>query len=79
MASFYESRAISRYLIAKYGKDSSLLPPPSDLKASGLFEQAASIEYSIFDPPASSLAYELVFAKSVGMWFSKHAFLIQSA
>ncbi|CAE6422617.1 unnamed protein product [Rhizoctonia solani] len=58
----YESRAISRYLVAKYGKGSPLLPNPSDVKAYGLFEQAASVEYSSFDPSASSLAYEKVFA-----------------
>ncbi|CAE6452723.1 unnamed protein product [Rhizoctonia solani] len=58
----YESRAIARYLVAKYGKGSPLLPSPSDPKAYGLFEQAASIEYSSFDPSASGLAYERVFA-----------------
>nr|P42769.1 RecName: Full=Glutathione S-transferase PM239X14; AltName: Full=GST class-phi [Arabidopsis thaliana]CAA48376.1 glutathione transferase [Arabidopsis thaliana] len=63
----YESRAISRYLVAKYGKGSSLLPSPSDPKAYGLFEQAASVEYSSFDPPASSLAYERVFAGMRGL------------
>ncbi|CAE7160975.1 unnamed protein product [Rhizoctonia solani] len=63
----YESRAISRYLVAKYGKGSPLLPNPSDTKAYGLFEQAASIEYSSFDPSASSLAYEKVFAGMRGL------------
>ncbi|CAE6432148.1 unnamed protein product [Rhizoctonia solani] len=63
----YESRAIARYLVAKYGRDSSLLPNPSDPKAYGLFEQAASIEYSTFDPPASSLAHEKVFAPMKGL------------
>ncbi|QRV78842.1 glutathione S-transferase [Ceratobasidium sp. AG-Ba] len=57
----YESRAIGRYLTAKYGKDSGLLPPSTDVKAYGLFEQAASIEYSSFDPPASGLTKERVF------------------
>ncbi|CCO35563.1 Glutathione S-transferase PM239X14 OS=Arabidopsis thaliana PE=2 SV=1 [Rhizoctonia solani AG-1 IB] len=56
----YESRAIARYLVAKYGKGSTLLPDSSDAKAYGLFEQAASIEYSSFDPPVSSLAFEKV-------------------
>ncbi|KAG8685040.1 hypothetical protein FRC11_011209 [Ceratobasidium sp. 423] len=58
----FESRAIARYLVAKYAPNSPLLPSPSDPKAYGLFEQAASIEYSTFDPPASSLAFEKVFA-----------------
>ncbi|CAE6452734.1 unnamed protein product [Rhizoctonia solani] len=62
----YESRAISRYLVAKYGKGSPLLPDPSDPKAYGLFEQAASIEYSSFDPSASGLAYERVFGPMRG-------------
>ncbi|CAE6472410.1 unnamed protein product, partial [Rhizoctonia solani] len=57
----YESRAICRYLVAKYGKDSGLLPSQSDVKAYGLFEQAASIEYSTFDPYAAPLTSELVF------------------
>ncbi|KAG8730453.1 hypothetical protein FRC11_006661 [Ceratobasidium sp. 423] len=58
----FESRAICRYLVAKYAKGSPLLPDPSDLKAYGLFEQAASIEYSTFDPPALSLTYERIVA-----------------
>ncbi|CAE6447766.1 unnamed protein product [Rhizoctonia solani] len=63
----YESRAISRYLVAKYGKGSPLLPDSSDIKAYGQFEQAASIEYSSFDPPASSLAFEKVFGPMRGL------------
>ncbi|MCV2423662.1 glutathione S-transferase phi, partial [Paucibacter sp. DJ4R-1] len=63
----YESRAISRYLVAKYGKGSPLLPSPSDPKTYGLFEQAASIEYSTFDPPASSLTFERVFGPMRGL------------
>ncbi|QRV81623.1 glutathione S-transferase [Ceratobasidium sp. AG-Ba] len=62
----YESRAIARYLTAKYGKDSGLLPPTSDLKAYGLFEQAASIEYSAFDPSASGLVAQRVFNPRFG-------------
>ncbi|KAH7338988.1 glutathione S-transferase [Rhizoctonia solani] len=62
----YESRAICRYLVAKYGKDAGLLPSQSDLKAYGLFEQAASIEYSSFNPYAEPLTGERVFAKLRG-------------
>ncbi|CAE6472752.1 unnamed protein product [Rhizoctonia solani] len=62
----FESRAISRYLVAKYGKDSGLVPNQTDLKAYGLFEQAASIEYSTFDPNAAPLTYERVFAPMFG-------------
>ncbi|KAG9087248.1 hypothetical protein FS749_003063 [Ceratobasidium sp. UAMH 11750] len=63
----YESRAIARYLTAKYGKDSGLLPSSNDVKAYGLFEQAASVEYSSFDPPASGLTKERVFSKMFGV------------
>ncbi|KAG8764095.1 hypothetical protein FRC11_005505 [Ceratobasidium sp. 423] len=59
----FESRAICRYLVAKYGKDSGLVPNQSDLKAYGLFEQAASIEYSSFEPYAGPLTRERVFVK----------------
>ncbi|KAG8686774.1 hypothetical protein FRC08_012325 [Ceratobasidium sp. 394] len=62
----FESRAICRYLTAKYGKDSGLMPASDDLKAYGLFEQAASIECTSFDPAASGLTYERVFAKAFG-------------
>ncbi|KAG8741696.1 hypothetical protein FRC10_002569 [Ceratobasidium sp. 414] len=59
----YESRAIARYLTAKYGKDSGLMPSVSDLKAYGLFEQAASVEYSVFDPPAAKVVKQRVINK----------------
>ncbi|CAE6534350.1 unnamed protein product [Rhizoctonia solani] len=59
----YESRAICRYLVAKYSKDSTLLPSPSDPKTYGLFEQAASIEYSSFDPPAAGIYLEYLHAR----------------
>ncbi|CAE6382776.1 unnamed protein product [Rhizoctonia solani] len=62
----YESRAICRYLTAKYGKESGLLPDTSNVKAYGLFEQAASIESSTFDPPASGATWELAFAAAFG-------------
>ncbi|CAE6369932.1 unnamed protein product [Rhizoctonia solani] len=63
----FESRAICRYLVAKYGKGSTLVPDPNDLKASALFEQAASIEYSTFDPHARALIFQRVFAKLLNM------------
>ncbi|KAB5591145.1 hypothetical protein CTheo_5396 [Ceratobasidium theobromae] len=58
----YESRAIARYLVAKYSPNSSLLPSPTDPKAYGLFEQAESIEYSSFDPPAIAIYEEQIWA-----------------
>ncbi|KAG8711522.1 hypothetical protein FRC11_002571, partial [Ceratobasidium sp. 423] len=63
----FESRAICRYLVAKYGKGSGLVPNLNDFKAQGLFEQAASIEYSSFDPQARALTFQRVFAKLVNM------------
>ncbi|KAL0953092.1 hypothetical protein HGRIS_004363 [Hohenbuehelia grisea] len=59
----YESRAISRYLANKY--KSPLIP--SDLKKNALFEQAASIEHSNFDPSASKAVFENVFKKWRGL------------
>ncbi|KAI5117693.1 hypothetical protein M0805_007762 [Coniferiporia weirii] len=56
----YESRAITRCLIAKYGRDSGLIPT-GDMKKIGLFEQAVSIESSNFTPFASAIAVEKIF------------------
>ncbi len=57
-----ESRAICRYIEEKYkGKGTELIP--KDIKAQSLFEQAASIEISYFDPNASGIVYEQVFKK----------------
>jgi len=53
----YESRAICRYLVTKC--KSPLIP--SDLKKNALFEQAASIEYSSFQPHAAEAAYEVLY------------------
>ncbi|KAL5480329.1 hypothetical protein ACEPAI_1599 [Sanghuangporus weigelae] len=55
----FESRAIARYLIAKYGPNSGLIP--KDLKKNALFEQAMSIENNDFAPPAGGLASEKYF------------------
>ena len=54
----YESRAIARYLIAKYAPDNGLIP--RDLKKNALFEQAMSIESSNFAPNALSLGSEVM-------------------
>ncbi|KAI5122249.1 hypothetical protein M0805_007114 [Coniferiporia weirii] len=53
----YESRAIARYIVAKYGPDSGLIPA-GDLKKLGLFEQAASVEQSNFHAPALGFVVE---------------------
>ncbi|OCH86233.1 glutathione S-transferase [Obba rivulosa] len=63
----FESRAIARYVTVKYAhQGAQLLPPPGDLQKLGLFERAASIELSQFDPSASGLAFENVFKKMRG-------------
>ncbi|KAF7972954.1 hypothetical protein HWV62_34235 [Athelia sp. TMB] len=63
----YESRAIGRYIAAKYASQGTpLVPASSDLKATALFEQAASVEQANFDPPASGIAAERVFKKFHG-------------
>ena len=59
----FESRAICRYIALKYGGIGKLIPDPSDIKKTALFEQAASIETSNFDPGASGLAYENIFQR----------------
>nr|UJV38490.1 glutathion S-transferase [Trametes gibbosa] len=63
----YESRAIARYVALKYGGVSKLIPDPADLHKVALFEQAASIESSSFDPSASSLAFENIFKPLFGL------------
>ncbi|ETS73509.1 hypothetical protein PFICI_14455 [Pestalotiopsis fici W106-1] len=60
----FESRAICRYLVDKYGQSEqkSLLPSKAaGAVGYGLYEQALSIEYSYFDPSMKSLSYELLF------------------
>ncbi|KAL2843540.1 thioredoxin-like protein [Aspergillus pseudodeflectus] len=44
----YESRAIARFLAARYGPQ--LLPDPGNVSAIAQFEEAASIEVTTFDP-----------------------------
>ena len=53
----YESRAISRYIATKYADQGTPLIP-TDPKARALFEQAASIETSNFDPYASGIFFQ---------------------
>ena len=56
----YESRAIARYLDAKYPKQGPKLVP-TGLKELALFEQGVSIEQSHFDSPASKAVAEKLF------------------
>lgn len=53
-----DSRAISRYIIARYGKDSGLIPDANDFAAFAKFEEAAAIEVASFDPAANPLVLE---------------------
>lgn len=58
----FESRAIGRYIALRYaGQGNAVMPNPADARAYALFEQAASIELSNFDPFASQIAFERVF------------------
>lgn len=58
----FESRAIGRYVATKWASSGTpLVPNSSDIKALALFEQAASIETSNFDPGASGITKEKVF------------------
>ncbi|KAJ7302778.1 glutathione S-transferase [Mycena albidolilacea] len=59
----YESRAICRYIAAKH-PESGLIP--TDPKANALFERAASVELSNWDPSASKAGLELM-KKGFGM------------
>ncbi|KAH7110150.1 glutathione S-transferase [Dactylonectria macrodidyma] len=61
----FESRAICRYLANKY--QSELSPSIKDNKALALFEQAASVEASYFEPAIEKLGYELIFKKALGI------------
>ncbi|PCH37492.1 glutathione transferase [Wolfiporia cocos MD-104 SS10] len=64
----FESRAIARYIALKYaGQGNVVVPDPADFKATALFEQAASIELTNFDPFASGLAAEKVFKPRKGL------------
>lgn len=53
----YESRAIARYIAMKYADQGARLIP-ADIKENALFEQAASMELSNFNPPASAAVAE---------------------
>ncbi|KAG9590909.1 hypothetical protein KCU77_g4836, partial [Aureobasidium melanogenum] len=62
----FESKAISRYLVAKYASPNSTLGLPKTLEDVALLEQAASVEYSYFEPSIFKLAYEKMFKKIMG-------------
>lgn len=57
----FESRAICRYLVAKYASSDSVMPPPTKLEEIARFEQEASVESSYFDTSIFKIAYEKMF------------------
>jgi len=61
----FESRAIGRYIEAKYPNQGTKLIP-TEIKANAKFEQAASIELSNFDPLASGIGVEKALKPSLG-------------
>ncbi|KAF2015408.1 putative glutathion S-transferase II, GST-II [Aaosphaeria arxii CBS 175.79] len=64
----FESRAIARYLAAKYqGQGTKLVPENGDLTAWGTFEQWASIEYSLFHVRAEQVLVQKLFNPSKGI------------
>jgi glutathione S-transferase len=60
----FESRAIARYIAAKFADQGTPLIP-TNLQAIAKFEQAASIETSNFDAYASRAVFEGVFKKHI--------------
>ncbi|CAK5262152.1 unnamed protein product [Mycena citricolor] len=56
-----------RYLVAKYGNGSTLVPDTKDIQATAKFEQAMSIENNHFDPLAQSIMVEKVFKAIRGL------------
>ncbi|KAH7928889.1 glutathione S-transferase [Leucogyrophana mollusca] len=62
----YESRAISRYLTKKYASQGTQELIPTGLKEEALFEQAASIELTNFDPIGNGIADENIFKRLRG-------------
>ena len=54
----FESRAICKYLVAKYVSPNSGLSPSELPEDVAMYEQAASVEYSYFDTSIFKLAFE---------------------
>ena len=62
----YESRAIGRHVASKYAAQGTpLLPDPANFEKTALVEQAISVEQSHFNPPTSSLTWELILKECV--------------
>ncbi|KAH8599222.1 putative glutathion S-transferase II, GST-II [Bisporella sp. PMI_857] len=64
----HESRAICRYLAAKYhDQGTKLLPDPSDIKGWALFEQWASVEAENWNEHAFPMVNQVFFNKLKGL------------
>lgn len=64
----YESRAITRYIAAKYANQGiPLVPSPTSPAAYGHFEQAAYAETCNYDPPVSVLLMETFGKPQMGL------------
>lgn len=61
----YESRAICKYLAAKYSFP--LLPSDSDIEAAALFDQAQCTEMTHFAEPAGRIAFEKFVKRFIGL------------
>lgn len=53
--SFYESRAITRYLVDKYANESTIKLVPTDIKKKAIFEQWASLESTTYTPHITTI------------------------
>jgi len=64
-----ESRAIARYIAAKYANQGTpdLIPTSGDFTALAAFEQACSTEYAQFDPVAEGLMIESLVKRIKGL------------
>ncbi|KAH0290414.1 glutathione S-transferase III, partial [Aureobasidium sp. EXF-3399] len=62
----FESRAICKYLVAKYASPDSGMSLPELPEDIAMYEQAASVEYSYFDTSVFKLAYEKKFKEFFG-------------
>jgi len=68
---FFESRAISRYLVDKYGKNSGLVPSTPEERA--IFEQWASLEATTYTPELAQICLHRVWAPYKGLEINAEA------
>ncbi|KAJ7137519.1 glutathione S-transferase [Mycena crocata] len=64
----YETRAICRYIAAKYPASGLI---PTEPKANALFEQGASVEITNFDPSAGKIVFEAILKPMQGLLTDK--------